>query len=351
MANRTKLVNQPSLPEIFDKYKSIIDASLRQQLNQNHLNAYQLLRYAMGWTDIDGNTVVATEGKALRPTLCLLACESTGGEVSDALPAAIALELIHAFSLIHDEVQDRDETRRHRPTIWTIWGESKAIVAGNILRIIADISLSKLINTKNTAETTLYIADIITKSYLQMIEGQYLDLKFEGRTDITINDYLSMISRKTGALIECSLTAGAIIGSANIDTIESFKACGKSLGMVFQIRDDYLGIWGDAKNTGKPVGADIRRKKNAFPFVYCISNANPKEKKILLEIYSKPVIENEDVFCAIEIMERVGTKEKSKQLADIHLSKAISSISNLDLVPEFHQSLVDIGTFLLIRER
>ena len=117
MANRTKLVNQPSLPEIFDKYKSIIDASLRQQLNQDHLNAYQLLRYAMGWTDIDDKPVVATEGKALRPTLCLLGCESTGGEVSDALPAAIALELIHAFSLIHDEVQDRDETRRHRPTI------------------------------------------------------------------------------------------------------------------------------------------------------------------------------------------------------------------------------------------
>lgn len=305
----------------------------------------------MGWTDIDGKPVVATEGKALRPTLCLLACESTGGEVSDALPAAIALELIHDFSLIHDEVQDRDETRRHRPTIWTIWGESKAIVAGNILRVIADISLGKLINARNTAETTLLVADVITKSYLQMIEGQYLDLKFEGRTDITINDYLGMISRKTGALIECSLAVGAIIGSDNLSTIEAFKQCGKSLGMVFQIRDDYLGIWGDEKNTGKPVGADIRRKKNAFPFVYSISNANPIEKKKLLDIYSKPMMENEDVFCALEIMERLGAKEESEQLADRHLSEAISSLRNVELISEFRQSLTDIGSFLLIRER
>ena len=258
------------LPAVFDRYREEVGLALRASLSGDDSPIRRMLAYAMGWVDAEGVPTLATEGKALRPTLCLLACEATGGVSADAMPAAVALELVHNFSLIHDEIQDRDDVRRHRPTLWTVWGERKALVAGNVMRILADMALWG----HQDRETALAVAELVTQANLEMIEGQYMDLHFEGRMDITLDDYLAMISRKTGALIRCSLVAGAAAGSGDPAIIEAFEESGKAFGMVFQVRDDYLGVWGVESATGKPVGADIRRKKNAFPFVYAMSKGH-----------------------------------------------------------------------------
>ena len=336
-----------SLPAVFDRHREEVGLALRDSLSVDDSPIRRMLAYNMGWVDVDGAPTLATEGKALRPTLCLLACEATGGVTADAMPAAVALELVHNFSLIHDEIQDRDDVRRHRPTLWKVWGERKALVAGNVMRIIADMALWG----HRDRETALAVAGPITQATLEMIEGQYMDLHFEGRMDITMDDYLAMISRKTGALIRCSLVAGAAAGSGDPCTIEAFEESGKAFGMVFQVRDDYLGVWGVEAATGKPVGADIRRKKNAFPFVYAMSRAERKDRDALLEIYGQAEIGDSDVAAVVEIMERVGARESAQELAAHHSGRAVEALRGIELAPEARREIEELAHFLLVRDR
>lgn len=340
-----------SLPSVFERYRSQIDITLRSALDDNNSPAYQILKYALGWVDKSGSRIQTQQGKRLRPTLCLLACEATGGTPGQALPAAAALEFIHDFSLIHDEIQDRDETRHHRPTIWTIWGDAKALVAGNILRLVADIAIWDLPDTKNTRNPNLNLAIRLTEAYLEMIEGQYLDLYYEGRHDIAVENYMEMISRKTGALIRCSLVAGALIGTQKPEILQAFDVSGRAFGMVFQIRDDYLGIWGQESATGKPVGADIRRKKNAFPFVYAMSKASKKDKNDLLSIYEMPEVGETDVKTALALIEKQGAKEESQDLAKYYTDKALMALTDIKLKPRAKRDIEELAHFLLVRDR
>ena len=336
-----------SLPGAFDRYREEVGLGLRATLSGDDSPIRLMLSYAMGWVDVDGNPTMATEGKALRPTLCLLACESTGGTTGDAMPAAVALELVHNFSLIHDEIQDRDDVRRHRPTLWKVWGERKALVAGNVMRIIADMALWG----HRDRATALTVAGLVTQATLEMIEGQYMDLHFEGRMDITMDDYLAMISRKTGALIRCSLVAGAAAGSGDPRTIRAFEESGKAFGMVFQVRDDYLGVWGVESATGKPVGADVRRKKNAFPFAYTMSKADGRDRDAMLEIYGQPEVGDGDVAAAVEIMERLGARESAQELAAHHSARAVEALQGIELAREARRDIEELAHFLLVRDR
>ena len=256
------------LPAMFDHYGDLIQGALRGNLDLRGSPVYDMLRYYMGWADESGAPIAAMTGKAVRPTLCLFGCEAVGGYVNHALPAAVALEFIHNFSLVHDDIQDEDETRHNRKTIWAVWGKPKALVSGNVLRVVADIALHSLERAGIPAERSVAAVALLTESYLEMIEGQYLDLSYEGRRDIGMEGYLRMISRKTGALIRCSLNLGATVGTDDAHAIAALRECGRALGYVFQIRDDALGVWGEEAVVGKPVGSDIRRKKNSYPIVY-----------------------------------------------------------------------------------
>ena len=347
-----KIQKRPAqaLPPAFDRYRSEIDAGLRQTLTADHLPVYHMLRYAMGWSDESGMPATATVGKALRPTLCLFACEATGGLTNRALPAAISLELVHHFSLIHDDIQDRDEMRRHRPTLWAAWGEPKALVAGNTLRVIADMALWRLSEEGAGHETALAVTALLTEAYLEMIEGQYLDLYFEGRPDIGLHDYLDMISKKSGALIRCALNLGALIGCDDPAIVQAFRECGSMLGSVFQIRDDVLGIWGDEEATGKPVGADIRRKKSTLPVVYALSKARARDRELLLKIYRGQVVGDDEVSSVLEVMDRVGAREYAQEIASEYREGAMGPLSSVELAPEALRNMEEMSQFLLVRE-
>lgn len=298
---------------------------------------------------MDGNPCAGPEGKALRPSLCLFACNAAGGSTRQATPAAVALEFIHNFSLIHDDIQDGDETRHHRPTLWATWGVPKALVAGNALRVVADTSLGRLAEEGVEPDRALAAIGLLTEAYLEMIEGQYLDLSYEGRPDIGMRDYLTMISLKTGALIRCSLNLGAAIGTRDPVTIKAFRDCGSSLGYVFQIRDDVLGVWGDAEATGKPVG-DIRRKKNSFPVVYAMSQARGEDSQLLSGIYRKEELTDDDVASVLDIMERVNVKEYAHSLAEEHGARALEALSEVELAPSVQRELEELVDFLLVRQ-
>ena len=247
------------LPEVFNKYNSFIEKELKSLFKHRDLYLYGMMQYHMGWIDSQGNTANNNSGKMLRATLCLLACESlNGGDFRKALPIAAAIELIHNYSLVHDDIQDDDETRRHRPTVWKIWGKPQAINAGSALKALSTLSVLNLKAYNISTGKHVEIFKILEDSCLTMIEGQFLDIDFEDRTDINVDDYLGMIKKKTSALIIGALKIGAVI---NIESnmLAPFERFGMFLGIAFQIKDDILGIWGNDGKTGKPKGNDIRK--------------------------------------------------------------------------------------------
>lgn len=348
------------LPPIFRRYRrdlsDAIDAGLRRGCDtlppraSESVDVYGVLRYGMGRADAAGRPIEAATGKAMRPTLCLFACEATGGDPVVAMPAAVALEYVHNFSLIHDDIQDRDETRHHRPTIWKIWGVPRAIVAGNVLRTLADIALSDAATYGLSDDDVLELSDTLTGAYLEMIEGQFLDLSYESRGDISLDEYLGMIARKTGALIRCSLELGAYVGSRNPETVEAFRRCGRSLGLVFQVKDDVLGVWGDPDSTGKPVGADVRRKKNSFPVVHAMANASGADAETLEYVYGKEEPSDEDVIAVLDVMQRLGTRGTAEDLTERHAMQALDALAPVEMAPAAKHQVEELAHFLLVRE-
>ena len=338
------------LPEMFRKYRSSINTAMRNALTHESSQVYDMLRYYLGWVDADGNPTVATEGKFLRPTLCLFACEASGGSVRQAMPAAVALELIHNFSLIHDDIQDQDETRHHRKTLWAVWGTPKALVAGNVLRAIADASLMGLVREGVEATRALAVVRQLTNAYLAMIEGQYLDLSYEGLGEVGMPQYLDMIARKTGALIRCAFTMGAIIGSNSDEDLEAFRESGESLGFLFQIRDDILGVWGEEETTGKPVGADIIRKKNSFPVVYAMSASEGDDLRQLRDIYSKEKVSESDAGIVLTKMDSLQTRRHARALAVEHCGRAREALAGIEMSGDARTQIDELLQFLLDRE-
>ena len=345
----TAEILRPELPGMFTEYRDEIGHALREALRGDD-TVYNLLRYYMGWVDPDGNPASGTEGKYLRPTLCLFACEAVGGKRELAMPAAAALELIHNFSLIHDDIQDRDETRHHRKTLWAIWGIPKAMVAGNVLRIVADGTLDVLQSNGVPPARVIAVVNQLTQAYLEMIEGQYLDISFEGQSEIRLQQYLDMIARKTGALIRCSFTMGALIGSPDAKVADSFRESGRALGFIFQVRDDILGIWGDESSTGKPVGADIRRKKNSFPAVYAMSEAKGEDKRHLLSIYGKEELSDGNVEDVLHIMDGLKVREHAHALAMVEGGIAVDALAAVEMGEWAQREYQNLVEFLLFRE-
>ncbi len=339
------------LPPMIDRYGESIQSALRSGLSQRHSFVYDMLRYYMGWADETGAPIAATTGKAVRPSLCLFGCEAVGGAVSQAIPAAAALEFIHNFSLVHDDIQDEDETRHGRKTIWAVWGKSKALVAGNVLRVVADSALHGLISAGLDTSRAVTAAQLLTESYLEMIEGQYMDISFEGRHDIGMEDYLRMISRKTGALLRCSLNLGAAVGTKDARTVAAFRECGRALGYVFQIRDDVLGVWGQEDVTGKPVGADIRRKKNSYPVVYTMENSGDANGKRLSGIYEKDELDETDVASVLKIMDQVGVRDQAGAEVSAWADIAMQALAPIEMSPSARQEIEEFTHFLMVRDR
>jgi geranylgeranyl diphosphate synthase type I len=319
---------------MFSRYKEWVERELTGAVpSPPESQIYSVLRYHLGWVDRHGRPVKepVSQGKALRPTLCLFACQALGGDPARAAPAAAALELIHNFSLLHDDIQDRDLERRHQATAWSVWGEPKALVAGDAMQAVGDLALLAGARHQVPAGTTLRVSAILTESYLEMIEGQCLDLDFESRTAITTQDYLHMISCKTGALIRCALEVGATLGADDPAATQVFARFGRCLGRVFQIRDDFLGIWGDPAATGKAVGNDIRRRKKSFPVVFGLEHAVGPARKELLRVYRQEQLSEEDVDQVLALLEAVGAAQMSQQLTQDNADQAIQELEGVSL--------------------
>ncbi|MCH2307365.1 MAG: polyprenyl synthetase family protein [SAR202 cluster bacterium] len=336
-------------PRILSKYFRHIHQFGKIQIDQSHPPVYEMLRYSMGWIDGNGNPSLS-QGKALRPTLCLYTCESLGTPYEKALPAAVALELIHNFSLIHDDIQDKDLIRHHKPTLWARLGTSKALLAGNIMRVIADKTATGLISNNLPPSVIFEVLELLTQSSLEMIEGQFLDIQFESQSEISINDYLKMISLKTGALIRTSIKVGALVGTQDRKVISNFNDFAINLGVALQIRDEYLGIWGKAPQTGKAVGADILRKKNTLPIIHLKSKSSGVNSKQVQKVFSKDKINSHDVSDILEIMGEIHTKDYTSQRTNHYCNLAFEYLKKLDLDNEYEKDFLELLEFFRSRE-
>lgn len=347
---RVKSSPSPSSPAVLTRYRSIVADGLQESLQISNPEILQMLRYHMGWESTENPIFHGAPGKAIRPTLCLFACEAVGGELRNALPAALALELVHNFSLIHDDIQDGDRERRHRPTVWAKWGVPSALLAGNALRGLADGVLQGLLLKNIKTEVATYAQTILTQRYLEMIEGQYLDLTYEDRLDVTTEEYLRMISKKTGALFEASMHLGTLLGTTKARQIEGLRRCGRFLGLAFQARDDILGIWGNPDITGKPVGSDILRRKKSLPVVYAFDNAGPATRAKLATIYGDSALKPDLVDEVLEILEQSGAREFSQTLSDEQAEKSFLAIQGQGFPTWAEEQLQALAHYFARRE-
>lgn len=351
MSTAENQVRTIGLPAFFARYQEPIDAALRAELDGLTLPLYETHRYYMGWTDVDGSPSSNAGGKRLRPTLSLLAAEAAGGEPEKAMPVGISLEYVHNFSLIHDDLEDQDRIRHHRPTVWAVWGESTAIVSGNAMLKIADRAMRRLSDHGVSPDVILQAQHSLTANYLRMMEGQYLDIQFESLPSITVDQYLDMIERKTGALIETAVFLGSFVGRPGGPDREfsaGLRSVGYELGRIFQIRDDVLGVWG-GQETGKPVGADIQRKKKALPAVHALNMATGASKGRITEIFAKDKLDGDDVEDALQVMDELQTQNYCQSLAEERWLRARGVIKSLELAGDTARDLEDLGEFLLVR--
>jgi geranylgeranyl diphosphate synthase type I len=240
--------------------------------------------YHMGWLNADGTASKSGNGKRLRPALCLWASEACGRSPTEALPAALCIEWIHNFTLIHDDIQDSSRQRRHRETVWSRWGAAQGINAGDALYALA---IQSLLGAAPASTCQVRAGRVITRALLEVIDGQCLDLSMEGKPHTSPSRYMRLIRAKTGALVGASLESGAVMSRASAGMAAAFRGAGRLLGLAFQLRDDWLGVWGDPEVTGKPQDGDLARRKLSHPVVAAYAVASAEQRSERRRLYRK----------------------------------------------------------------
>ncbi len=313
-----------------------IEAELEEVVrseHEAHAEYYGMMRYHLGWVDEDLRPVQASIGKRLRPLLCLLCCEATGGDTRAALPAAAAVELIHSFSLVHDDIQDRSRIRRGRRAVWDVWGTSHGINVGDGLFVLARLALLRLSERGVPAERQQVAVQALDRACLALCEGQFLDISFESREEVGLPEYLWMIQRKTAALLAASAQLGAIVASDDSVVTDACYHFGKDLGMAFQVQDDILGIWGDEHVTGKSAATDIRDRKKTLPVVYALQYAdNPSEVRELAGLYAQAApLDSSAIQRVLAVLDRVGARHYAERMSRQYARQALKHLEGLGL--------------------
>ena len=304
-------------------------AELRAALEGRDGPSYGLMRYHLGWEDEGGSTIEARGGKLLRPALCLLACEALGGEWRTALPAAAAIELLHNFTLIHDDVEDGSEQRHGKQTLWTLHGEAQAINAGDGMFALAHATLLRLSERGVPSDRVIGAARVLDEASLRLCEGQHLDLTYATREAITEREYIDMIQGKTAALLAASCAIGALLAGGDGEAVDALYEFGRRLGLAFQVRDDVLGIWGDATETGKPVGGDLREGKKSYPVVVALERPGARRAELLAALSN--ATSGGDVATARGLLEELGARAAGERAAVEHGESALASLAGLAL--------------------
>jgi geranylgeranyl diphosphate synthase, type I len=315
------------------------------------LSLYDVVRYHMGWVDGQFLPVVADPGKRVRPAVCLLCTGAASGDLNTAIPVAAGIELLHNFTLMHDDIQDRSALRRGRPTVWQLWGESQAINAGDATFALSQLAVLRAGERGLDSTLTAEIAAEFNRTTLRIVEGQVLDLGFEQRADVTVDDYLRMIGGKTAAIVAFASWAGARVAGCEQSVSDRFHEFGRLLGLGFQVRDDFLGIWGDDSTTGKQSGDDIRGRKQSVPIIMLMESVTEGQRLELQRIYQQPAIDQRDVDTITGMLDEHGIGERVQMLTESFHREAVAILHQVAHDNAYHAALIALSERLVERSR
>jgi len=301
-------------------------------------------RYHLGWAEADGSPSAVGAGKGLRPALAVLSAEAVGAPGEVAVPGAVAVELVHNFSLIHDDIIDGDVERRHRATVWAAFGTDDAIISGDALHNLAFQVLLADPTSERVAATVR-----LARATSAMLAGQAADMAFDDLPVVGFDDCLSMEADKTGALLGCAASIGAVLAGATETTVEALDSFGQELGVAFQAIDDVLGIWGNPEVTGKAAGNDLRERKKSMPVAVVLSGGATGAAD-LADIYNKPGdLTDDDVARATAIIEAAGGRERTEAEAASRLESALDSLDALAMPSEVDAEIRGLARFAVER--
>ncbi|TDD87219.1 family 2 encapsulin nanocompartment cargo protein polyprenyl transferase [Actinomadura rubrisoli] len=305
--------------EVLAWSRSLVDPALREAVDDMPGSMRDIAAFHFGWLDEGGRPAEGSGGKAIRPALTLLTAEAVGGTAAAALPAAVAVELAHNFSLLHDDVMDGDVTRRHRPTAWSVFGINAAILAGDAL-------LAAAFETLANGRAPAAGVRVLSRAILELVEGQSADISFEDRSDVSLTECLTMASRKTAALLGGACALGAVHGGGDADQIAHFREFGERLGLAFQLVDDLLGIWGDPAVTGKPVHSDLRNHKKSLPVVAALTSRTPAGDELAALYLRDTPLTGDEPARAAALIDAAGGRSWATTQADDLLTEALTEL-------------------------
>ncbi|MGW0941574.1 family 2 encapsulin nanocompartment cargo protein polyprenyl transferase [Streptomyces sp. NPDC002623] len=326
--------------------RASVDPALRAAIDSLPGSMRRIALYHFGWEHADGTPTAGNAGKAIRPALVLAAAAALGGPAAReaAVRAAAAVELVHNFTLLHDDVMDRDTTRRHRPTAWTVFGDADAILAGDALQALA---LGLLAGDPHPASAQA--VGRVAACVVELCAGQQADTAMErrGPAEITLDEVLAMAEAKTGALLGCACAVGALYAGAAEEDVDALDAFGREAGLAFQLIDDVIGIWGDPRHTGKPAGADLAARKKSLPVVAALTSGTPAAGE-LAELYAAPY-EPADLDRTTLAVERAGGREWAQEQAADRMSRAMHELARAIPDPESAGGLLSLAEFVTRR--
>ncbi len=333
-----------SAPTVLEAHRDELESALKAAVGAGGDPLTAACRYVLGWEDERGSPV-ARGGKRIRPALCLFAAEAFGGPIDEALPGAVAIELVHNFSLVHDEIQDKDEQRHGHATIWARMGEAQAINVGDFLYTRAFRALT---SGAGDAGRRLRALELLNDAVQRMITGQWFDIEFETRDRVSVDEYLEMVAGKTGALLSAPLEIGAILAGVDPERAALVGRWGALVGAAFQAQDDYLGIWGNPNQTGKSNTNDIARRKKTLPIVHALGDAD--FGAVVAKVYRQPAISDQDIAAVVTALDSAGSAEYCRERARSQAHEADVVLDTLGLDDAARAQFRAIARYLVDRE-
>ncbi|MEV7196416.1 polyprenyl synthetase family protein [Streptomyces sp. NPDC093510] len=303
--------------------------------------------YHRGWCEADGTPLVAASGrgKTVRPALALLSAVAVGGSPQSALPGAVAVELVHDFTLLHDDVMDGDALRRHRPAVWSAFGTASAVLTGDALLVAAMREVAH-----SPAEFAAVAVQELVRALLDLVEGQSHDVAFEQTPEVSVARYLAMAEGKTGSLMGCACALGGVLAGADSGRVRGLREFGRRLGVAFQCADDVMGIWGRAARSGKPVGADLAARKKSLPVVAALAGSCSAAER-LRSLYRSPhPLDAQEVQLAGELVEKAGGRQAAEEEARRQMSAALRALSHARPTADAYRQLQEIASMMIRRD-
>jgi len=333
-------IASPASPAMLAAVESELRSVLRDLLPEPYAEMNLMVGHHFGWE------AGAAPGKRIRPMLTLLCAASAGGDWRRAVPAAASVELIHNFSLVHDDIEDSSETRRGRPTVWSRWGIPQAINTGDFLYVASHLACHRLIAAGASVETALAAQHELDEASLHLTLGQHLDMAFEKRPTVPAEEYLHMIAGKTASLLAAAAAVGALVAEASAAACDAYRRFGWRLGMAFQLLDDLLGIWGEPDQTGKSVADDLRQGKKTYPVLLGLQRS-PE----FAGLWASARKTTPDVEGLSRALKACGAESDTRSEALTHTEQAMQALEAARPRPPAATELKALAETLLRRDR